>query len=145
MPQAPSVCLIQCKICNLLRKKGVGDSLLLRGNMSQEPFPCSSCKTLFHVFFLLFFRLFSHTHFFHFLVPKQSPKTKKCQKSEKSVKNHPPDLALNSYLQKGTPKCENRIPFDVLSLFPRVPGTPKSITNWNPNGRQQNITNIKLQ
>ena len=30
------------------------------------------------------------------------------------------------YLQKAPPKCENRILFNVLSLFPRVPGTQKT-------------------
>ena len=82
-----------------------------------------------------FFGYFSILHLFTFL-SQNSPRkgSQKCQKSEKSMRNHPPDLALNSYLQKGPPKCENRILFNVLSLFPKVPGTPKSITNWTPNG-----------
>ena len=35
---------------------------------------------------------------------------------------------------KVSPKCENLIPFDVLRLCPQVPGTPKSIANWTPDG-----------
>ena len=50
------------------------------------------------------------------------------------MKKQPPDLGWKSYLQKAPPKCENRIPFNVLNLFPKVPGTPKSIANWTPNG-----------
>ena len=82
-----------------------------------------------------FFACFSILHFFTFLsqiTPQNG--TKKCQKSWKSTKKHPPDLACKPYLQKATPKCENRIPFNVLSLFPKVPDIPKSITNWSPNG-----------
>ena len=37
-------------------------------------------------------------------------------------------------MQQEPPKCENRIPFKVLSLFPRFPDTHKNITNWTPNG-----------
>ena len=65
-------------------------------------------------------------------LPRMGPKSS--QKSWKSTKKPPPDLAWKPYLQKAPPKCENRIPFNVLSLFPRVPGTPKSIANSIPNG-----------
>ena len=78
---------------------------------------------------------FSILHFFTFLSQNTPQKgATKCQKSWKSTKKHPPDLAWKPYLQKAPPKCENRIPFNVSSLFPRVPGTPKSIANWIPNG-----------
>ena len=69
MPQAPSACLIQCKICNLLRKKGVEDSLLLRGNRSQEPFHYFPCAPLFE----LFFDSFLHLHFYAHLL-QNTPK-----------------------------------------------------------------------
>ena len=36
--KAHRACLIQCQICKLLQKKGVEDSLLLKGNRSQAPF-----------------------------------------------------------------------------------------------------------
>ena len=77
-----------------------------------------------------FFGRYSVFHFFTFS-SQSSPRkdSKKCPKLQKSTKKHLPDLALNSSLQKGAPKCENRIPFNVLSLFPKVPGTLKSITN----------------
>ena len=83
----------------------------------------------------LFSACFSILHLFIFWsqnTPQEG--SKKYYKSWKSIKKHPPDLAWNSYLQKGRQKYENRIPCDVLTLFPRVPGTPKNITNWILNG-----------
>ena len=81
------------------------------------------------------FGCFSILHIFAFLSQNASQKgAKKYQKSRKSTKKHPPDLAWKPYLQKAPPKCENRIRFNVLTIFPRVPGTPKSIANWIPNG-----------
>ena len=83
----------------------------------------------------LLFRLFFQAQFVHLFVPKHSPEgSQKVLKIMKIYKKHPPDLAWKSYLQKAPPKCENRILFKVLSLFPRVPGTPKSIATWTPNG-----------
>merc|ERR1711966_38930 len=81
-----------------------------------------------------FLTLFSYSIFSH-NCPKTLPKrgSKKRQKSQKSVKDHSSNLAWKSCLQKGFPKCENRIPFNVLSLFPRFPGTPKKLPNWTPN------------
>ena len=71
---------------------------------------------------------FSILHSFTFLYRNTPQKgTTKCQKSSKSSKKHPPDPAWKPYLQKAPPKCENRIPFNVLSLFPRVPGTQKTL------------------
>ena len=91
----------------------------------------SSCLEFFHYFFACF----SILRCFTFLSQITSQKgAKKSQKSWQSTKKPPPDLAWKPYLQKASPKCENRIPFNVLSLFPRVPGTPKSIANWIPNG-----------
>ena len=86
-----------------------------------------------------FFDPSSTSHIFAFS-SQNSPRkgSTKYKKSSTSTKKHLPDLALNSSLQKGTPKCENRIPFNVLSLFPRPPGTPKSITIWSPNGPRSN-------
>ena len=78
-------------------------------------------------FFHYFFAYFSILHFFTFLSQNTPQKgAKKCQPSCKSTKKHPPDLACKPYLQKATLKCENRIPFNVLSLFPKVPGTQKT-------------------
>ena len=54
--KAHRACMIQC--C-LLRKKGVEDSLLLRGNRSQGPFPR---VTLFEVFFDSFLHLHVYAH-----------------------------------------------------------------------------------
>ena len=86
-------------------------------------------------FFHSFFACFSIPHFFTFLSQNTPQKgAKKCQKAWKSTNKPPPDPAWKPYLQKASPECENRIPFNVLSLFPRVPGTPKSITNWIRNG-----------
>ncbi len=76
--QAYSACLIQCKICNLLRKKGVEDSLLLRGNRSQEPFPYFHRMT----FSDLVFKLFFPPPFSCAFAPKHSPNG-----HPKSVKN----------------------------------------------------------
>ena len=92
---------------------------------------CMACMKIFDYVFCLFF----HTPFFHLFVPKHSPEgSQKCQKSWKSTNKPPPDLAWKPYLQKAPPKCENRIPFNVLSLFPKVPGIPKSIANWTQDG-----------
>ena len=92
---------------------------------------CMACMKIFDSFFACF----SILHFFTFLSQntpeRRSPNR---QESYKSIKKHSPDLAWKSYLQKGSPKCENRIPFNVLSLFPRFPDTHKNITNWIPNG-----------
>ena len=78
---------------------------------------------------------FSILHFSTFSFQNNPQKrSQKCSKSSKSVQETPPNLALNSYLHKGSPKCENRIPFNVLSLFPKVQGTLKSVTIWTPNG-----------
>ena len=85
--------------------------------------------------FDMFFACFSILHFFTFLSQNTPQKgAKKCQKAWKSTNKPPPDPAWKPYLQKASPKCENRIPFNVLSLFPKVPGTPKSIANWIPDG-----------
>ena len=82
-----------------------------------------------------FFACFSILHFFTFL--SQNTPRKEVPKSSRIVKNDKKTLTRSSLEiipAKRIPKCENRIPFNVLSLFPRVPGTPKSITNWTPNG-----------
>ena len=46
-------------------------------------------------------------------------------------------------MQKRPPKCENRTPFNVLSLFPRFPGTPKRLPNWTP--KLQNVRKLHSQ
>ena len=80
-----------------------------------------------------FFGYFSILHFFTFVCQNLPRKgSKRCWKSSKSIEKTPPDLALNSYLPSGPPKCENRIPFNVSSLFPRVPGTPQFGPRMDP-------------
>ena len=92
---------------------------------------CSSCLE----FSPYFFACFSILHFFTFLSQNTPQKgAKKCQKAWKSTNKPPPDPAWKPYLQKASPECENRIPFNVLSLFPKVPGIPKSIANWTQDG-----------
>ena len=82
-------------------------------------------------FFHYFFACFSILHFFAFLSQNTPQKgAGKCQKAWKSTNKPPPDPAWKPYLQKASPECENRIRFNVLSLFPKVPGIPKSIANW---------------
>ena len=84
---------------------------------------CSSDLELFHYFF----SCFSILHVFTFLsqnTPQQG--AKECQKSSKSLKKHPPDPAWKTYLPKASLKSENRIIFNVLSLFSKVPGTQKT-------------------
>ena len=51
VPQALRACVVQWQICRIL-KKGVEDSLLLKGNRSKEPFPR---VTLFELFCRFFF------------------------------------------------------------------------------------------
>ena len=61
VPQAHRACLVQCRICKLL-KKGIEDSLLLRGNRSQDPFPHFPRAPLFELLFDSFFHINFHTH-----------------------------------------------------------------------------------
>ena len=89
-------------------------------------FPPISDLELFHYFFACF----SILHIFTFLslnTPQQG--AQECRKSSKSSKKHPSDPAWKTYLQKAYLKSENRIPLNVLSMFPRFPGIPKNITN----------------
>ena len=85
------------------------------------------------LFFESFFDSFSILHFSHNCTktPLKGGQQKR-HKSKKSVKDHSSNLAWKSCLQKGPPKCENHIPFKVLSLFPRFPGTPKSFPKLDP-------------
>ena len=69
------------------------------------------------------------------------------RKRQKSMNKYSVNLAWKSYLQKGTPKCENRIPFNVLSLFPRFPGTPKKAPKLDPELtlKPQNVRKLRTQ
>ena len=129
MPQAPNACLIQCKICNLLRKKGVEDSFLLRGNMFQEPFSHFRRTPFSDYSFDVFFTSISMP-----IYPKILSKwtSGKHQQSQKSTKNHSLNLAWKSCLQKGTLKCENRFALQRFSSIFKVPRHPKKHPKLDP-------------
>ena len=90
-----------------------------------------------HEHFQILFSFFSILHF-HTFVPRHSRTraSKKRQKSQKSITNRSVNLAWKSYLQKGPPKCENRIPFKRFKSISEVPRYPKKApemdSKWTP-------------
>ena len=98
VPQAQRACLAQCQICKLLKKKGVEDSLLLRGSRSQEPFHhfhCFAFSGSFSVLFLCPIIQGFHAQNVTKWRTKMNHKSQESTKSQ-SMKNHACKMEVQS-------------------------------------------------
>ena len=141
MPQAPSACLIQCRICNLLRKKGVEDSLLLRGNTSQGLFPR---VTLFEVFFDSFLHLHLYAHLLQNTTKMDVQKTPKISKISKYSLTKSSLEIMPAKTTSKVWKSYSLQRFKPIFKVPRYPKkAPKLDPKWTP--KLQNIRKLRSQ